>query len=107
MSVMQQKLTTATGESPDYKVNDLALADWGRREIRIAETEMPGLMATRAEVGASKPLRGARFAGRLHMAIQTAVLIEILTALGAEVPWSSSSIFSTEHHAASAMVAAW
>src|SRR5258708_7644649 len=90
----------------DYKVKDLALADWGRREIRIAETEMPGLMATRAEFGASKPLRGARIAGCLHMTIQTAVLIETLVALGAEVRWSSCNIFSTQDHAASAIAAA-
>jgi adenosylhomocysteinase len=90
----------------DYKVKDLSLAGWGRKEINIAETEMPGLMATREEYGASKPLKGARIAGCLHMTIQTAVLIETLTALGAEVRWSSCNIFSTQDHAASAIAAA-
>lgn len=90
----------------DYKVADLALADWGRKEIKIAETEMPGLMALRAEYGAQQPLKGARIAGCLHMTIQTAVLIETLTALGAEVRWSSCNIFSTQDHAAAAIAAA-
>jgi adenosylhomocysteinase len=90
----------------DYKVADLSLADWGRKEINIAETEMPGLMALRAEYGAQQPLKGARIAGCLHMTIQTAVLIETLTALGAEVRWSSCNIFSTQDHAAAAIVAA-
>jgi len=90
----------------DYKVADLSLADWGRKEIFIAETEMPGLMALRAEFGAKQPLKGARIAGCLHMTIQTAVLIETLTALGAEVRWSSCNIFSTQDHAASAIAAA-
>jgi len=90
----------------DYKVKDLSLAEWGRKEINIAETEMPGLMSTREEYGASKPLKGARIAGCLHMTIQTAVLIETLTALGAEVRWSSCNIFSTQDHAASAIAAA-
>ena len=90
----------------DYKVADLSLADWGRKEIKIAETEMPGLMALRAEYGASQPLKGARIAGCLHMTIQTAVLIETLTALGAEVRWSSCNIFSTQDHAAAAIAAA-
>ena len=90
----------------DYKVADIALAAWGRKEINIAETEMPGLMALRAEYGQEKPLQGARIAGCLHMTIQTAVLIETLTALGAEVRWSSCNIFSTQDHAASAMAAA-
>ncbi|MSO76536.1 MAG: adenosylhomocysteinase [Alphaproteobacteria bacterium] len=89
----------------DYKVADIALADWGRREIAIAETEMPGLMALRKEFGASKPLKGARIIGCLHMTIQTAVLIETLMALGATVRWSSCNIFSTQDHAASAMAA--
>ena len=84
----------------DYKVADIKLADWGRKEIAIAETEMPGLMALRREFGAKKPLKGARIAGCLHMTIQTAVLIETLTALGAEVRWSSCNIFSTQDHAA-------
>lgn len=87
----------------DYKVKDLSLAQWGRQEIAIAETEMPGLMALRAEYGASKPLAGARIGGCLHMTIQTAVLIETLIELGAEVRWSSCNIFSTQDHAAAAM----
>jgi adenosylhomocysteinase len=90
----------------DYKVADIALADWGRKEIRIAETEMPGLMALREEYGTTQPLKGARIAGCLHMTIQTAVLIETLTALGAEVRWSSCNIFSTQDHAAAAIAAA-
>ncbi len=90
----------------DYKVKDLSLAEWGRKEIEIAETEMPGLMALRAEFGASKPLKGARIAGCLHMTIQTAVLMETLVELGAEVRWSSCNIFSTQDHAAAAMAAA-
>ena len=89
----------------DYKVADIALAEWGRKEINIAETEMPGLMALRTEFGASQPLKGARIAGCLHMTIQTAVLIETLTALGAEVRWSSCNIFSTQDHAAAAIAA--
>jgi adenosylhomocysteinase len=91
---------------PDYKVADIELADWGRKEIAIAETEMPGLMALREEYAASKPLAGARIAGCLHMTIQTAVLMETLVALGAEVRWSSCNIFSTQDHAAAAMAAA-
>jgi adenosylhomocysteinase len=90
----------------DYKVADIGLADWGRKEIAIAETEMPGLMALRAEFGASQPLKGARIAGCLHMTIQTAVLIETLVALGATVRWSSCNIFSTQDHAAAAIAAA-
>ncbi len=89
----------------DYKVADMALADWGRKEIRIAETEMPGLMAIREEYSKSQPLRGARITGSLHMTIQTAVLIETLTALGAEVRWASCNIFSTQDHAAAAIAA--
>ena len=89
----------------DYKVKDIGLADWGRREIAIAETEMPGLMALRKEFGTSKPLKGARIAGCLHMTIQTAVLIETLMELGASVRWSSCNIFSTQDHAASAIAA--
>ncbi len=87
----------------DYKVADLALADWGRKEIRIAETEMPALMAIREEFAASQPLKGARISGSLHMTIQTAVLIETLTALGAQVRWASCNIFSTQDHAAAAI----
>ncbi len=90
----------------DYAVKDLSLAPWGRKEIDIAETEMPGLMAVRAEYGAAQPLKGARIAGCLHMTIQTAVLIETLQALGAEVRWSSCNIFSTQDHAAAAIAAA-
>ena len=90
----------------DFKVADLALADWGRKEIRIAETEMPGLMAIREEFAQSRPLAGARIAGSLHMTIQTAVLIETLRALGAEVRWASCNIFSTQDHAAAAIAAA-
>lgn len=89
-----------------YKVADISLAAWGRKEIRLAEAEMPGLMALRAEYGDSKPLKGARIAGCLHMTIQTAVLIETLVALGAEVRWSSCNIFSTQDHAAAAIAAA-
>ncbi|GMV01990.1 MAG: adenosylhomocysteinase [Burkholderiales bacterium] len=91
---------------PDYRVADIALADWGRKEIRIAETEMPGLMAIRDEYSASKPLAGARISGSLHMTIQTAVLIETLAALGAQVRWASCNIFSTQDHAAAAIAAA-
>lgn len=90
----------------DYKIADISLADWGRKEIAIAETEMPGLMALRDEYGDSKPLKGARITGCLHMTIQTAVLIETLIALGAQVRWSSCNIFSTQDHAAAAMAAA-
>ena len=90
----------------DYKVADINLAEWGRREITIAETEMPGLMACRSEYGAKQPLKGARIVGCLHMTIQTAVLIETLTALGAEVRWSSCNIFSTQDQAAAAIAAA-
>ena len=90
----------------DYKVADIKLADWGRKEISIAESEMPGLMALREEFGKAKPLTGARIVGCLHMTIQTAVLIETLTALGAEVRWSSCNIFSTQDHAAAAIAAA-
>jgi adenosylhomocysteinase len=89
-----------------YKVKDMSLAEWGRKEIRLAEAEMPGLMALRAEYGAQQPLKGARIAGCLHMTIQTAVLIETLVALGAEVKWSSCNIFSTQDHAAAAIAAA-
>ncbi|WAS95146.1 adenosylhomocysteinase [Nannocystis punicea] len=91
--------------TPDYKVADMGLADWGRKEIALAEKEMPGLMALRAKYGAEKPLKGAKIAGCLHMTIQTAVLIETLTHLGAEVRWSSCNIFSTQDHAAAAIAA--
>lgn len=89
-----------------YKVKDISLADWGRKEIQLAEAEMPGLMAIREEFGPSQPLKGARIAGCLHMTIQTAVLIETLVALGADVTWSSCNIFSTQDHAAAAIAAA-
>ncbi len=95
-----------TNLKPDYKVADISLADWGRKEIAIAEKEMPGLMALREEYQGQKPLKGARIAGCLHMTIQTAVLIETLTALGAKVRWSSCNIFSTQDHAAAAIAAA-
>lgn len=95
-----------TEEFNDYKVADISLADWGRKEIEIAETEMPGLMALREEYSDEKPLQGARIAGCLHMTIQTAVLMETLVTLGAEVRWSSCNIFSTQDHAAAAMAAA-
>jgi adenosylhomocysteinase len=94
-----------THSSPDYAITDIGLAGWGRKEIAIAETEMPGLMATRAEYGASQPLKGARIAGSLHMTIQTAVLIETLKALGADVRWASCNIYSTQDHAAAAIAA--
>jgi adenosylhomocysteinase len=90
----------------DYSIADLSLADWGRKEIKIAETEMPGLMAIRREYAATQPLKGARITGSLHMTIQTAVLMETLVALGAELRWASCNIFSTQDHAAAAMVAA-
>ncbi|NTU60347.1 MAG: adenosylhomocysteinase, partial [Deltaproteobacteria bacterium] len=90
----------------DYKVADISLADWGRKEIAIAETEMPGLMKLRRDLGDKKPLRGARIAGCIHMTIQTAVLVETLQHLGAEVRWSSCNIFSTQDHAAAALAAA-
>ncbi|HMV05792.1 MAG TPA: adenosylhomocysteinase, partial [Accumulibacter sp.] len=96
----------ASIERHDYVVADLRLADWGRKEIRIAETEMPGLLAIREEFAVSKPLQGARITGSLHMTIQTAVLIETLLALGAEVRWASCNIFSTQDHAAAAIAAA-
>src|SRR3954466_11467943 len=89
----------------DCAIADLALADWGRKEIRIAETEMPCLMAIRDEFAKAQPLKGARITGSLHMTIQTAVLIETLVALGAEVRWSSCNIFSTQDHAAAAIAA--
>ena len=98
-------MSTQTAEklSPDHKVADIKLADWGRKEIAIAETEMPGLMVLREKYGAEKPLKGARIAGSLHMTIQTAVLIETLVELGAEVRWASCNIFSTQDHAAAAI----
>jgi adenosylhomocysteinase len=99
-------MSTKTLEQVKYKVKDMALADWGRKEIELAEAEMPGLMALRAKYGKEKPLKGARIAGCLHMTIQTAVLIETLKELGAEVSWSSCNIFSTQDHAAAAIAQA-
>jgi len=99
-------LTSSINFALPYKVADISLAEWGRKEIRLAEAEMPGLMAIRAEYGPSQPLKGARIAGCLHMTIQTAVLIETLVALGAEVKWSSCNIFSTQDQAAAAIAAA-
>lgn len=99
-------VTKSIDFSLPYKVADISLAEWGRKEIRLAEAEMPGLMSIRAEYGPSQPLKGARIAGCLHMTIQTAVLIETLVALGAEVKWSSCNIFSTQDHAAAAIAAA-
>src|SRR6202012_1681137 len=96
----------ADAATQDFKLKDMSLADWGRKEIAAAEHEMPGLMAIRAEYGARKALEGARIAGCLHMTIQTAVLIETLTALGATVRWSSCNIFSTQDHAAAGVAAA-
>src|SRR3979490_3056120 len=96
---------TDTRNFADFKIADLDLAAWGRKEIAIAETEMPGLMAIREEFAPQQPLRGARIAGSLHMTIQTAVLIETLQALGAEVRWASCNIFSTQDHAAAAIAA--
>ncbi|HQW86116.1 MAG TPA: adenosylhomocysteinase, partial [Flavobacteriales bacterium] len=99
-------MSTKTAEQLKYKVKDMALAEWGRKEIELAEAEMPGLMALRAKYGKEKPLKGARIAGCLHMTIQTAVLIETLKELGAEVSWSSCNIFSTQDHAAAAIAKA-
>ncbi len=103
MSEQTDKIANIT---PDYKIADINLADWGRKEIAIAETEMPGLMALREKYAAEQPLRGARITGSLHMTIQTAVLIETLVALGAQVRWASCNIFSTQDHAAAAIAAA-
>src|SRR5512146_3528175 len=103
----QAKAASAGAPVPftDFRVADLALADWGRKEIAIAETEMPGLMAIRDEFAAKKPLKGARISGSLHMTIQTAVLIETLKALGADIRWASCNIYSTQDHAAAAIAA--
>ncbi|MFZ9536494.1 MAG: adenosylhomocysteinase, partial [Vulcanococcus sp.] len=98
--------TSALQTTSTYVIADLGLADFGRKEIEIAETEMPGLVALRSKYGAEQPLKGARIAGSLHMTIQTAVLIETLVALGAEVRWASCNIFSTQDHAAAAIAAA-
>ena len=96
-------MNAAVIDSQDYIVADMSLADWGRKELTIAETEMPGLMQTREEYKTQQPLKGARIAGSLHMTIQTGVLIETLTALGADVRWASCNIFSTQDHAAAAI----
>ncbi len=104
-AVLKSKDFKDSKEFSDFKVADLGLADWGRKEIRIAETEMPGLMAIRKEFAATQPLRGARITGSLHMTIQTAVLIETLKALGADVRWASCNIYSTQDHAAAAIAA--
>src|SRR5438477_6190224 len=98
--------TTTQTKTNDYKIADISLADWGRREISIAEKEMPGLMAIREKYAPGKPLAGVRVTGSLHMTIQTAVLIETLVALGADVRWASCNIFSTQDHAAAAIAAA-
>ncbi|MCV7175003.1 adenosylhomocysteinase, partial [Mycolicibacterium sphagni] len=97
-------LTADSSNGIDYKVADLSLAEFGRKEIRLAEHEMPGLMALRREYAEVAPLKGARISGSLHMTVQTAVLIETLVALGAEVRWASCNIFSTQNHAAAAVV---
>src|ERR1700721_2141612 len=102
---MKAASKTAKAVAADYVVKDISLAEWGRKEIAIAETEMPGLMATREEFGPHQPLRGARVCGSLHMTIQTAVLIETLEALGADVRWASCNIYSTQDHAAAAIAA--
>src|SRR2546427_2598689 len=98
-------MKAADSKFSDFRVADLSLADWGRKEIKIAEHEMPALMAIRKEYAAGQPLKGARVAGSLHMTIQTAVLVETLQALGAEVRWASCNIFSTQDHAAAALAA--
>ena len=99
-------MSTKISQYTPYKVKDISLAEWGRKEIKLAEKEMPGLMALRKEYGSKKPLKGARIAGCLHMTIQTAVLIETLVELGADVTWSSCNIFSTQDHAAAAIAKA-
>src|SRR5262245_45642750 len=101
-----KKAATKTRGTSDYKVSDLSLADWGRKEISVAEQEMPGLMSVREKYGVEKPLRGVRVSGSLHMTIETAVLIETLVELGASVRWASCNIFSTQDHAAAAIAAA-
>src|SRR5512142_420568 len=104
-----KKTAPANGKThapSDYKIKDLSLADWGRKEISVAEQEMPGLMAVREKYGSTKPLKGVRLTGSLHMTIETAVLIETLAELGASVRWASCNIFSTQDHAAAAVAAA-
>src|ERR1700694_5251236 len=104
MTTTEQRLTADVRNGIDYKVADLSLAEFGRKEIRLAEHEMPGLMSLRREYAEVLPLKGARVSGSLHMTIQTAVLIETLVSLGAEVRWASCNIFSTQDHAAAAVV---
>src|SRR5437773_3986955 len=104
MTTTTDSATPAGAGAPDFKVADLSLATFGRKEIELAEHEMPGLMAMREEFGPQQPLRGARVAGSLHMTVQTAVLIETLLELGADVRWVSCNIFSTQDHAAAAIV---
>src|SRR6202140_421588 len=106
MSIATPASSPPSSTRTDFKVADLSLADFGRKEIKLAEHEMPGLMALRAEFGPSQPLAGARISGSLHMTIQTAVLIETLVALGADVRWASCNIFSTQDHAAAAIAVA-
>src|SRR5512141_619224 len=103
MNAVTESRKFAGAKQSDFRVADLALADWGRKEMAIAETEMPGLMAIREEFAPEQPLRGARIAGSLHMTIQTAVLIETLQALGADVRWASCNIYSTQDHAGAAI----
>src|SRR3989338_280918 len=105
-ATLKESKKMARTNKADYKVKDIALAQWGRKEIRVAETEMPGLMALREEFAGKQPLKGARIAGCIHMTIETAVLIETLIQLGAAVRWSSCTIFSTQDHAAAAIAAA-
>src|SRR5205823_1580539 len=105
LATIQMSTTTLTTKYTDYKVADIKLADWGRKEIEIAEKEMPGLISIREKYAPSKPLAGVRVTGSLHMTIQTAVLIETLVALGADVRWASCNIFSTQDHAAAAIAA--
>lgn len=104
MTTTENALSTDVRNGIEYKVADLSLADFGRKEIELAEHEMPGLMSLRREYADVKPLKGARISGSLHMTVQTAVLIETLTALGADVRWASCNIFSTQDHAAAAVV---
>src|ERR1700716_3934640 len=103
ITAQEETHVTTDLTAPPFKVADLSLADFGRKEIQLAEVEMPGLMALRKEYGAAKPLSGARISGSLHMTIQTAVLIETLVQLGAQVRWASCNIFSTQDHAAAAV----
>src|SRR6186713_3577709 len=105
MTTTEQRMTADVRNGIDYKVADLELAEFGRKEIRLAEHEMPGLMALRREYADVAPLKGARVAGSLHMTVQTAVLIETLVSLGADVRWASCNIFSTQDHAAAAIAA--